>query len=110
MKRDPDAENCRSCPSTLRRLTQAALIDVFSEEDKERFRDPEYYKQFRHELESDLNVGSLLLIAKGVRAHRFLECAPVHDEGQSSTARGPGGVPHTHDQEACEEALDRRLP
>ncbi|KAH9830110.1 FAD/NAD-binding domain-containing protein [Rhodofomes roseus] len=38
IKRDPDVENY-----------------VFTDEDKERFRDPEYYKQFRHELEADLN-------------------------------------------------------
>ncbi|KAH9932370.1 uncharacterized protein B0H18DRAFT_904183 [Fomitopsis serialis] len=43
MQRDPEAENC------------TGYTDVFSEEDKERLKDTEYYKQFRHELESDLN-------------------------------------------------------
>ncbi|GBE88396.1 Putative sterigmatocystin biosynthesis monooxygenase [Sparassis crispa] len=38
LKRDPTAENYTFC-----------------EEDKETFKDPVYYKQFRHELESDLN-------------------------------------------------------
>ncbi|KZT66595.1 FAD/NAD(P)-binding domain-containing protein [Daedalea quercina L-15889] len=38
MERDPEAENY-----------------VFTEADKERFKDTTYYKQFRHELESDLN-------------------------------------------------------
>lgn len=30
--------------------------DVFSDAEKEAFKDPKYYKPFRHELESDLNV------------------------------------------------------
>lgn len=31
-------------------------IDVFTKEDKEAFKDPVFYKEFRHELESELNV------------------------------------------------------
>ncbi|KAI0720658.1 FAD/NAD-binding domain-containing protein [Fomitopsis betulina] len=38
LKQDPDAENY-----------------VFSEEDKELFKDPAFYKRFRHELENDMN-------------------------------------------------------
>lgn len=38
LKRDPDAQNY-----------------VFTDEDKAAFRDPEFYKHFRHELEADLN-------------------------------------------------------
>ena len=71
MKRDPDAENCRSAHTLSDGVTLTAPIDVFSEEDKERFKDPEYYKQFRHELESDLNVGSSVLIAKGYALMRW---------------------------------------
>ena len=85
---------------------------MFSEEDKERFKDPEYYKQFRHELESDLNVGSLVLIAnaKETYAHETApERASVHDEEQPCAARWARGLPRTHDQEARKEALDRRL-
>ncbi|CCL98306.1 uncharacterized protein FIBRA_00300 [Fibroporia radiculosa] len=57
MKRDPDAENC-ACLSTLI-ITEVTdtkpSIDTFTEENKKAFKDPAFYKQFRHELESDLN-------------------------------------------------------
>ena len=51
-------------PDNLYRLTLCApqlvlgRLDSFSEEDKRRFKDPEYYKRFRHEIENDLNVDS----------------------------------------------------
>lgn len=34
------------------------LTDVFTEEEKKSFEDPAYYKVFRRELETDLNVRS----------------------------------------------------
>ncbi|KAI0720647.1 FAD/NAD-P-binding domain-containing protein [Fomitopsis betulina] len=54
LKQDPDAENCRL--HTLADVVDSRrLIDVFSEEDKELFKDPAFYKRFRHELENDMN-------------------------------------------------------
>jgi hypothetical protein len=34
-------------------------LDYFTDEDKTKFREPKFYEHFRHELESDLNVGGL---------------------------------------------------
>ena len=46
-------------PTFVVKLTPDA--DVFTDADRERFKDPEYYKFFRHELESDLNVSDLFI-------------------------------------------------
>lgn len=57
MSRDASGDNCTNVFATLVE-TAINLIhpDAFTDEDKRKFEDPEYYKQFRKELESDLNV------------------------------------------------------
>ena len=37
------------------------IVDIFTEEEKEAFKDPVYYKQFRQALESELNVRRLFI-------------------------------------------------
>ena len=46
--------------------------DVFTDEDKRKFENPEYYKQFRRELESELNVRHVPLraLTRPARAHQ----------------------------------------
>ena len=59
MKCDPGAENCESSivihsESYFNELA----IDAFTEKDRETFKDPQVYRAFRHDLESELNVRS----------------------------------------------------
>ncbi|KZT07847.1 FAD/NAD-binding domain-containing protein [Laetiporus sulphureus 93-53] len=61
MKRDPDAENY-----------------TFSEADKEAFEDPGYYKQFRHELESDLNSAHASTLRGSVQQQAGRDAFTVH--------------------------------
>ena len=51
----------RSC-SMLERLTTTSFLydlDTFTEDEIRSFESPEYYRQFRHDLESDLNVRTI---------------------------------------------------
>lgn len=59
--RDPASTNCKFHWLSIRLFIVLTLhlSDVFTEEEKEKFKDPEYYKEFRHALEDDLNVSVL---------------------------------------------------
>lgn len=62
LNRDVVPGNCVATSGFI--LFQFVLIVIslfkvaFTQEDLDRFKDPEYYKQFRHDLEHDLNVSS----------------------------------------------------
>lgn len=52
----------RSTSSSACANTEAKVLFsvAFSPQDLEKFKDPVYYKKFRHDLEADLNVRSTL--------------------------------------------------
>ena len=55
--RDPTSDNCRSYYVLLQvTILRTVHVDVFTDEEKEKFKDPEFYRKFRHALEDELNV------------------------------------------------------
>lgn len=99
IQRDPTGDNC-----ALVHITPAYLIfindcifwfsDAFTDQDKERFKDPEYYKEFRHEIDNDLNVRfSLpLLFASVFMYHPIIVDSPRHAQGHADAKRGTNSI------------------
>lgn len=58
MKRDPTVENCKFINHHIHChvLSFYFAADVFTAENKEAFKNPGYYREFRHELETAINV------------------------------------------------------
>lgn len=57
LHRDPSEENCECFPCVRYHGYRVRHSpDTFTDEDKARFADPEYYKRFRHALDTELNV------------------------------------------------------
>lgn len=84
--------------------------DMFTDDDKKGFEDPVYYKQFRRNMESELNVGHLIsfctLTLQGLNyltVHPYVDAERVEDAG-SWTRRFQG----QHVEEAGKETMDRR--
>jgi hypothetical protein len=86
------------------------LPDKFTDEEKEQFRsDPQYYKNFRHQIESENNVRIVRpleldaewqpdVIGKSLR----------YNEGSSDPASRPSRLEGRHASETRNEALDCR--
>lgn len=53
---DETVENCVYLLEGLQCVELMSVSDKFTDEDKQKFSNPEYYKNFRRALESDLNV------------------------------------------------------
>lgn len=92
--RDPTSDNCRSCYVLLQvAILRALHADVFTDEEKEKFKDPEYYRKFRHALEDELNVWWLdddsqnITNLSTVRSSRHVE-RYSHAEGRQRSFKG----------------------
>lgn len=104
---DGGADNCES-DSDNHYIWPTTYPDTFTESDKEKLKDPDFFKRFRHELEHEMNVRSgftnnyllliinLIVYASGV-SQRF-----------DNAGKDPKCIQTAYDLEASKETLDSR--
>jgi hypothetical protein len=83
--------------------------DTFTDAEKEAFKHQDYYKTFRHELESDLNVSHSKFIVFSIIQWQFeAVCALGRYQGKCNATERSQRVQGEHVEQISEEAVDRQ--
>lgn len=90
-------------------------LDTFTDKDKEAFKDPKIYNEFRREIEQDMNVSLALLLFLFASSHVLRVAsstarAPSHTPWKPIGENGSGRIHRIYAAKACEKALDCRSP